>query len=544
VTAPSKKKLNDDEAIRQLRAAEEKYRTIFENSAVAITVTDAKERIISWNKLAEKLLGMGPEDLYLRPVSSLYPEAEWKKIRSYNIRDKGMHERLETKAIKNDGEIIDIEISISVLKDPDGNITGSIGLMSDVTERRSAERERQLAEEKYRTVFDNSAVAITLTDAQERIISWNTFAENLLGMGHVDLYLRPVKTLYSEEEWKKIRSYNIRQKGMQHHLETKMIKKSGEVIDIDISISVLKDAQGNITGSIGIIRDITERKRAEEELHRINQELEQRVIRRTNELIQIEKMKSVGRLAAGAAHEVKNPLAILIQGIYYLRRLAASDSRTEDVLDVLKDMEEAALRADGVVKDLLGFSAASSLNLKSENLNTLIEKALSLTKHEFDKHQIRIKKELDPGLMEIHLDANRIVQVFINLIMNATQAVGERGTVTVRTFLHTVAAVGENTGYRSTDLFRPGEKVAVAQIDDTGPGIPEEALSKIFDPFYTTKRDTGGTGLGLAVVRTIIELHHAWIELSNLEGGGARVTLMFKTIPYTAESGNAGMLEE
>ncbi|MCG3175584.1 MAG: Adaptive-response sensory-kinase SasA [Candidatus Omnitrophica bacterium] len=136
-------------------------------------------------------------------------------------------------------------------------------------DRKKTESDLLLAEQKYRTIFDNSAAAITVCDGQERIISWNRFAEDLFGMSKEDLYLRPVSSLYSEEEWRRIRSQNVREKGMQHHLETRIQRKNGQALDIDISITVLKDAQGQITGSIGIIRDITDRKKVEAEQSRL-----------------------------------------------------------------------------------------------------------------------------------------------------------------------------------------------------------------------------------------------------------------------------------
>lgn len=142
-------------------------------------------------------------------------------------------------------------------------------------ERKKAERELFLAEQRYRTIFQNSAVAITMADEQERLISWNQFTEDLLGMERADLYLRPITTLYPESEWERIRSLNIRQRGVHHHLETKMTKKSGEVIDVDVMLSMLKDAGGTDTGSIAVIRDVTERKQFEEALRRSEERFRQ-----------------------------------------------------------------------------------------------------------------------------------------------------------------------------------------------------------------------------------------------------------------------------
>lgn len=129
--------------------------------------------------------------------------------------------------------------------------------------------------EIYKTVFENSAVAITLTDENERIISWNNYTETLLGMSKEDLYMQPVSFLYPPDEWQKIRSENIRQRGMQYHLETKMIKKNNELIDVDISLSVLKDHTGKTIGSMGIIKDITKRKQIEEILKESEEKFKQ-----------------------------------------------------------------------------------------------------------------------------------------------------------------------------------------------------------------------------------------------------------------------------
>jgi PAS domain S-box-containing protein len=167
--------------------------------------------------------------------------------------------------------------------------------IDDITRRKKAEDERRFMEEKYRMIFENSAVAITLVDKQERLISWNKFTEGLLGMGRDDLYLKPVCSLYPAHEWERIRARDIRQKGMQHHMETAMVKKDGTLIDVDISLSVLKDSNGETTGSIGIIRDITERKKAEEKLK--------------------ETMELKSQFISTVFHELRTPLAAMKEGL-------------------------------------------------------------------------------------------------------------------------------------------------------------------------------------------------------------------------------------
>ncbi len=249
-----------------LGSVEEKYKTIFENYAIAITLVDNKERIISWNKYTEELLNMTQNELYLKSVSSLYPPEEWQKIRAENIRQEGIKYRMETRMIRKNQGLFDVELSLCILKGRDGKTVGSVGIIKDITKLKEIERELKTSEERYRTIFENSAIAITLTDENERIISWNKFTENLLGLSRDDLFMRPIKSLYPSEEWKKIRLENIRQKGLKYQMETKMLKKNNEIIDVDLSLSVLKNHEGKVSGSIGIFKDNTERKRIENEI--------------------------------------------------------------------------------------------------------------------------------------------------------------------------------------------------------------------------------------------------------------------------------------
>jgi len=250
----------------KLESIKENYLSIFENYFIGITIADEKERIVSWNKYAEHILKMNEKDLFLRNVKTLYPEEEWKKIRAENIRQKGMKHKFETKIYRKNGEIFDAEVSVCVLKGKDGKTTGSIGFIKDNSVVKNTERRLWYAEEMYKTIFENSAVAIMVTDENECIVSWNKYAQKLLGMNEEDLHLKPVRELYPADEWEKIRAENVRQKGMQHHLETKIKMKNNKILDVDLSLSVLKDHNGEVVGSIGIIKDITDQKIIEKTL--------------------------------------------------------------------------------------------------------------------------------------------------------------------------------------------------------------------------------------------------------------------------------------
>ncbi|MDD5568704.1 MAG: transporter substrate-binding domain-containing protein [Candidatus Omnitrophica bacterium] len=227
------------------------------------------------------------------------------------------------------------------------------------------------------------------------------------------------------------------------------------------------------------------------------------------QLIQAAKMEVVGGLASGVAHEVKNPLAIIIQGVEYLEKKIPPED--QNILMAFNNVKTAVERADNIVRDLLDFSRVSKLNMEPENINTLCEKALSLLKYQLDKSRIEVVTSLQADIPAIKMDKNKIEQVILNLLMNALQASFEGGRISVKTRFNFIA------------------KEVALKIEDNGSGIPEEALGKIFDPFFTTKRGKGGTGLGLSVVRNIVEMHGGKIEIKNNRSGeGAAAILTFK----------------
>jgi len=184
-------------------------------------------------------------------------------------------------------------------------------------------------------------------------------------------------------------------------------------------------------------------------------------------------------------------------------------------LTILKNMKDAVRRADNVIRGLLDFSAPRTLHTAPTSLNQAIQQALLLVRHELVKNQIEVRSELSESLPRVTLDEGKMEQVFVNLFINAAHAMPSGGTLTVRT------RCGPASGQ-----FHDGGTL-IAEVEDTGPGIPEEKLAKVFDPFFTTKAPGKGTGLGLSVSKTIVEMHGARIDLRNRPEGGVRATLVF-----------------
>jgi signal transduction histidine kinase len=262
-----------------------------------------------------------------------------------------------------------------------------------------------------------------------------------------------------------------------------------------------------------------------------NRMLNHQVKKRTQELkdaqmqlIQAEKLKSIGRLAAGVAHEVKNPLAIIQMGSDFL----SQELKENEVAGgVIKDIDDAVHRANTVILGLLDFSRDEKLNRKPLSINKVVENSLHMVSHEMHQRSIEVKTSLANNLADIELDENKLQQVFINLFMNSAHAMHQNGEITVSTRLKTLTTQSDLVRDREHQ-FKIGETVLAVEVTDTGPGINDEDRDKIFDPFYTTKPVGEGTGLGLSVTRNIINLHDGSIDICNRDDGGASVLMMFK----------------
>jgi signal transduction histidine kinase len=244
------------------------------------------------------------------------------------------------------------------------------------------------------------------------------------------------------------------------------------------------------------------------------------------QLIQAAKFESAGILAAGVAHEVKNPLQTILMGLDHLgARLPAGD---EDLAVTMADMRNAVQRATNIIRELLSLSAAADFQLRPEDLNALLERSLLLVQAELSASQITVVRNLDPNLPRVSCDNAKLQQVFLNLFINALQAMPQGGTLTLST--RKASPANQNPSYREMlRKFKPTDRLVAVEIQDTGGGIAEEHLPRIFDPFFTTKPVGVGTGLGLSVTKRIIDLHGGALAIKNASPRGVLATIILKT---------------
>ena len=446
---------------------------------------------------------------------------------------------------------------------PAGPSSVAVGLSRSVAKDRALEEQKpngaeenepyRLSEARWQAVLDNTTAVIYIKDTQGRYLLINRQFEALFHVTQEQVINKTDYDLFPVAMADAFRAND------QMVFETRTPLEFEEVAPRDgecrtyISIKfALCDSAGMPCSVCGISTDITERKRAERKLVEANVELVAmiRELARSEEalrkaladlhvshaelkatqlcLIQAGKMESVGVLAAGVAHEVKNPLQTILMGLAYLSKNITQNDPNLPM--VLGDMRDAVKRADAIVRDLLYLSATRKLDIQSENLKEVIEHSLALVNYELTCARISVVREIATDA-SVRLDKAKMEQVFINLFMNAIHAMPEGGVLTVST----AAGSWRETALHPegvSDRFNADDRVVVIEIRDNGVGIAEEKLSKIFEPFFTTKPTGVGTGLGLPITKQIIELHGGAIDIKPACDGGMRVRLMLK-----AESG-------
>jgi two-component system NtrC family sensor kinase len=299
--------------------------------------------------------------------------------------------------------------------------------------------------------------------------------------------------------------YNIVTKPLSSLVEGMKRLSSGDMdYRIDFQAS---DEIGILAESFNSMSD--ELKEYKEKMENWTKSLEDEVQKKTSEiyraqehLINTEKLASLGRMAAGVAHEINSPLTGIVTFAHLmLKRTPPENTQDVEDLNIIIDQAE---RCSKIIKGLLGFSRKSSSEKNIINLNTLLENTLAMVRHQSRFYNIIFDLQLDSSLPEVNVDPNQIQQVFLNLLINAADAMEKKGKITLAT------RPVENNG-----LF------AEVEVTDSGPGIPENIVSKIFEPFFTTKPVGKGTGLGLAVSYGIIKKHEGTIFVRNSPGNGA-----------------------
>jgi PAS domain S-box-containing protein len=537
-----------ERAKEQLREREEFFRLISENVSDLIAVLDRDGRRLYNNASYKGLLG----DPSAARGSNSFAEVHQddRELIQRVFRETlatGIGQRVEYRFVLRDGGIRFVESQGNVIKEPSGKVSKVVLVSRDITERKQWEDALQQSERRYKQLLASMTDYIfTVTVEKGRSVKTTHGAGSLALTGYTpaeygadpQLWFHVVHKDDRESVLGQIR--RILRGETPPPLEHRLIHKDGGVRWIRNASLPYKDAQGRVVAYDGLISDITERKRAEDclkqsfsDLAKSEETLRETVVdlkasheelKATElELMQAAKMESIGTLAAGVAHEVKNPLQTMLQGLAYLANHIPAGN--QNMLTTLNDMRDAVTRADTIIREFLQLSASPELRMQEEDLNAVIERSLLLMNYELASGQITVVRHLDAALPLVKLAAGKMEQVFLNLFINAVQAMSPGGTLTVSTRM--MRWDGDLSAHHASPChFQAGDHVVVAEVQDTGVGIPEENLPKIFEPFFTTKTAGLGSGLGLSVIQRIVDLHGGSIQIENAPRGGVKVTLI------------------
>jgi PAS domain S-box-containing protein len=550
----------------------EKYRIIFDNSAVAIMLTDENERIVHWNAFTETLLGMNRNELMMKPVKYLYPAEEWKKIRSENIRQKGIQYHLETKMIRKDNLVIDVDISLSVIKDRIENVIGSIGIIKDNSEKKKMEQALRISQEKFKHLYEKAPVAYHTLSPEGMITDVNEKWCHLLGYTKEETIGTSIFE-YIQNDEQEIAKASFREKISGKKAYTKgqertYIRKNGEPRIFMIHDFLSFNESGGVLSIYSTMDDVTERKKIEGELRKAQYWLEKKVQERTVDLskqntllkkrnneykrtigelhVELEKhqktqkrmekqntkLKKLDRAKSNFLHLTSHELRTSISSIkgyaevLLLNSLGPlNDEQKKGIGVILSNTTRLSL----LIQDLLDITHLESGTMKftpeKTNITKLVKEAIGTSEPAAEIKQITIDTQIPKELPELMIDKNRMKQALINLLQNAIQSSPENSTIKIK-------------------INKEPDEV-LFEIRDAGQVIPKNKQKQIFDVVYQSNGSNGwlngDIGLGLTVSRGIVLSHGGKIWVENQEHNG---NIMRFTLPNKSIQGIKGKIKD
>jgi len=489
------------ERTKQLVASQARYKALFDLVADSVFMVDPGGTIVSVNKREEQALGYAEPYIVGRSILEVALEAYRGLLRQWLDDINTGQQKVPTQEItvyNAAGVETPVEMDLIQVGSPDHLLV--MVQLRDITDRKKLERQLQTYREeleikvKERTreieqtkqylenLLENANDVIYTLDTDQRFTYVNSKV-TVWGYRKDDLLGRPYLSLLSRRHRGR-RLKNTLDIGAKQVYEVEVVTRLGETRTVTVSVSPLHGADGEILGVLGIARDMTETKRLEQQIRNS------------------EKLASVGKLAAGVAHEINNPLAGILNCLYNLRKGALSPARQEEYW---ASMEDGVRRVQKIVRQLLDFSQQHDPEFGLTDINQVVDRVLVLTNHLFASNRIVLETALGSSLPSLMIDRHMIEQVLMNLVLNAVQAMKGGGVLTIRTSV--------------------AEGVCLVEVSDTGSGIPQAVLPRIFDPFFTTKGEGEGTGLGLSVSLGIVERHGGKILVDSEVGRGTTFTL-------------------
>ncbi len=502
-----------------LRQSEATYRAIFESSGTALMFIEEDMTISMCNREFEKLSGFrrGEVEGLKKWTEFVAEEHDLQRMKEYHrlrrIEPQGAPQTYEFQFVDREGKAKDVVITVAMIP----GMKQSLAAMLDITERRKAEEALRESESKYRTLVDNVNIGVYRnTPGSGRFIQANPAMVKMFGYDSTEEFLGiDVIDLYQNPEDRKGFLEELRRNGFVRDRELPLRKRDGTPIWCSATATAQYNEKGEIKWTDGVIEDITERRKLEEQLR------------------QAQKMDAIGTLAGGIAHDFNNILtAVSGYGTLVRMQLREDDPLKNDVDEILSSTKRAA----NLTRSLLAFSRKQVISPQPVDLNDIVTHIGRLLRRLIGE-DIELRTTLAGERLPILADRGQMEQVIMNLTANARDAMPQGGLLVIKT-----EHVEVETGVTGTyDFIKPGA-YAVISVSDTGRGMDEKTRLRIFEPFFTTKEVGKGTGLGLSIVYGIIKQHDGQITVYTEPGKGTTFKIFLNLVDVEVERASSGAL--
>ena len=481
-----------DRAERILRASEERYRTLFERVPVGLYRTKPDGQIIDVNPALAEMLGYPDRtSLLVMNARDLFTDPQDRQEEMNLLDQKHQPFSTELQLRRFDGSSIWVRDTVRPVYTPDGQVIFYDGSLEDITERRRADEAHLLLASIVKS-SDDAIIAETMDGA---IVSWNSGAEKIFGYQAQEVIGHSLAILQPDDRKEESGRILVRIKNGERvdHYETVRIRKDGKQIDVSLSISPIIDATGEVIGVSMIARDVSEHKR-----------LEQSILR-------MERLSAMGKVTASLAHEVKNPLQAIQSNLDLLLDFPMEESERQECLELCRREAESLIE---ITQRILVFSRPDQSTYRELSIAQIWADTLALVGHTLQNARVAVNTDIPAELPEVRGAPHQLRQVFLNLVLNSVEAIESEGTISL--------------------VARQNGDQLVINVANDGPPIPAEHLERIFEPFFTSK--PGGAGLGLFISHNILQGHGGTLQVENLEAGNGVVFTL--TLPVALMPAN------
>ncbi len=478
-------------AEEELKVTEVQLKHFMELAPISTFVKNTKGQYLEANPALCQLFGHSKGEILGRTDLEILPRDTAEVFRT---SDRTVLSTKQQTALEGGVRLKDAEVFLNTIKypvlDAEGRVLAVCGMIRDVTALKEAEQALTRTRDYLQNVLNHSPMIVITTDLEGRIVSFNPRAAETLGYEHDEVIGQPAASFYKDPKDRDLLIEMLEQRGVVRDYETMLLRKDGSTVPVSVTLSKLKDAEGQMMGTIGISRDISHRKAL------------------MDLVMQSERLAAVGRLAAGVAHEINNPLAVISEIAGYLEELLQDDPQCADpgtraeLASGIPKVRKQVARCRSITHRLLSFSRKSEVKVEVADITRALKEIMPFLEKEAALANIQIHWDHEAAVPRVRIDEVQLQEIFINLLNNAIQAIGKRGQ-----------------GQIWIDYRLDGARLEIAVRDD-GPGIPEEVRGRLFDPFVTSKAPGQGTGLGLSICYGIVKRHDGAITVDSEPGVG------------------------